>query len=561
MADDIPTVNLDDTSSDKTDSPSDSNRDSLNSLLQKTKDNNENCVDDCDLGKQCSMICSDSSNESKARSAFCCNSMGQSVWGVILMILSISGFIYFNPTDIMLWEKLNMRPGLPPYVWWSDPPDQVRTRVYVFNITNHDRFLAGLDDKINVKEVGPITYLEKLLHSKIRFNENETMTYEARRFLIYLPEENTIDINTTIIVPNLALLGIASRLHDANYLLRMGFNILVNTHNSQWFVKRSIYEYLWDYRENILETTKNLAPQMVPTTNMGMLHSIYKDFVDNVTVKIGPAWGHHNFFKIDKYGGREQLKGYDIKSCNDRLTGSTEGVLYHQHMKKDDVLYYLRKTVCRTMPLYFDQELTIDNVPAYRYNLSEKAFDRIKNDTDCYDMQPSLPDGLSDTSKCYDGLPLVASYPHFYTSTESDEYVTGLSPDREKHNSFVVVEPLSGTPFRAVARMQCNMRVSNLSDFNLKLYDRFSNLVIPVGWIEYSQEGLPPIIKYTIYFMVVVLPPLSTALICTTLLIGFYLITKQIYRAKKDLFNRNVDRLTNNKVLSFETETFIKVPS
>ncbi|CAG4967266.1 unnamed protein product [Colias eurytheme] len=285
---DIPTVNLDDTSSAKTDSPPDSNRDSLNSLLHKTKDKNENCIDDCDLGKQCSMICTDNSNDSKARNAFCCS--------------------------------------LPPYEWWSDPPDQVRMRVYVFNITNHDRFLAGLDEKINVKEIGPITYLEKLLHSKIRFNENGTMTYEARRFLIYLPDENTINMNTTIIVPNLALL-------------------------------------------------------------------------------------------------------------------------------------------------------------------------------------------------------------------------------------------LSGTPFRAVARMQCNMKVSNLSDFNMKPYDRFSNLVIPVGWIEYSQEGLPPIIKNTIYFMVVILPPLSTVFICTTLLVGFCLIIKQIYRAKRDLFIRKIDRLTNNKVLSFETETFIKVPS
>lgn len=48
---------------------------------------------------------------------------------------------------------------MPPYEWWSDPPDEVKLRAYVFNVTNHERFMAGLDDKLNVQEIGPIVYL------------------------------------------------------------------------------------------------------------------------------------------------------------------------------------------------------------------------------------------------------------------------------------------------------------------------------------------------------------------------------------------------------------------
>lgn len=43
------------------------------------------------------------------------------------------------------------------------------------------------------------------------------------------------------------------------------------------------------------------------------------------------------------------------------------------------------------------------SVPVYRYNLSESVYDRVKNDTDCYDTVPSLPAGISDASKCYFG--------------------------------------------------------------------------------------------------------------------------------------------------------------
>jgi hypothetical protein len=33
--------------------------------------------------------------------------------------------------------------------------------------------------------------------------------------------------------------------------------------------------------------------------------------VDEVTVKIGPRWGHKNFFQIDRFRGVPQLPGYD----------------------------------------------------------------------------------------------------------------------------------------------------------------------------------------------------------------------------------------------------------
>ncbi|XP_050678266.1 lysosome membrane protein 2-like [Leptidea sinapis] len=554
----IPTIKLDETTRSTSTSAVPSPRDSYNSLITNKVEGGEHS-DKYDLGK--------AREKKECRRSCCCSSVGQSVWGVLLIAISIGGFIV-SPLDILLWEKLNMREGLPPYEWWSDPPDELLMRIYIFNVTNHDRFLNGLDAKINVEEIGPIVYLEKLLHSNETFNENSTLSYKARRFLVYLPEKNTINLNSTIVVPNLALLGIASRLYDANYFMRTGFKFLANSHGSTFFNQISIYQYLWDYQDSILETTKSLAPNMVPTTNMGVLKGIYEGFADDVTVMMGPKYGHENFFKIVRFNNREQLKGYNLDTCPDRITGATEGVMYHQRMKKTDVLKYLRKTICRTMSLHFDEELTVDNVPVYRFNLSDDAFNRIRNGTDCYDTVPSLPDGVTDTSKCFDGIPMVASYPHFYTGLpHRNKYVTGLKPDKEKHNSYVLVEPLTGTPFRALARMQCNLRVQNLSVFHGDNYDKFSELIIPLTWIEYSQEGLPNTIRYTIYFMVVILPPLSTILLTFTLVLGFYYVIKQVFRVKKDLFRsflslyKEEDVLCKNKVIAYETESFLKVPS
>ncbi|XP_026322687.1 scavenger receptor class B member 1-like [Hyposmocoma kahamanoa] len=536
--------------------------DSLNSLIANTIDNQDcaNCLTN---------PCSDGDSKLKQRKSICCNSVSQCVWGILLILISITGFI-FTPLDVMLREKLNMRPGFPPFEWWAAPPDEVILRVRVFNVTNHERFMLGLDEKMNVEEIGPIVYLEKLLHYDIKFNENSTLTYTAKRYPIYLPEQNNIDINATLIVPNLAVLGIASYLHDANYIVRTGFRFLASSHGSEMFIKKTIYEYLWDYKEPVLDTSKNLAPGLVPVNNMGMLSRIYSDFTDIVTVKIGSNHGHSEFFKIDKYRGQSQLPGYDADQCPDRIVGSTEGVMYQQRLKKDDVLLYWRKTVCKLMPLYFDSEFILDNVPVYRYNLSESVFDRVINVTDCYDTVPSLPPGLSDGSKCYYDFPMVISYPHFYTGTPpKDMYVTGLQPDENLHNSFVVLEPLTGIPFRSVARMQSNLRVHDMSGFPIE-YRKFSNLVVPLFWAEYNQVNLPSIIRWTIYFMVVVLPPLSIVMSIAGILLGCYLLAKQIYlhKLKNDSLNsilisksKNVNNIAKNKIFSYEKEAFLKIPS
>ncbi|GBP24807.1 Scavenger receptor class B member 1 [Eumeta japonica] len=138
--------------------------------------------------------------------------------------------------------------------------------------------------------------------------------------------------------------------------------------------------------------------------------------------------------------------------------------------------------------MFVAEELVTDGIRLYRYNLSETVHERIRNATDCYDTTPSLPSGLSDGSKCYYDFPMVLSYPHFYTGLSQKEVsVTGLKPDRERHNSFAVVEPLTGTPFVSIARMQSNLRVHDLSGFS-SAYDRFSNSVLPMFWVEYVSH-------------------------------------------------------------------------
>ncbi|KAF0766462.1 scavenger receptor class B member 1-like [Aphis craccivora] len=102
--------------------------------------------------------------------------------------------------------RLKMVRGLPAYEWWKNPPDEVLLRVYLFNVTNSERFENGIDSKLELNEIGPIVFRELLRHSDVRFNDNGTMTYVATRTAVFLPEMTNISLDANLILPNFAAL-------------------------------------------------------------------------------------------------------------------------------------------------------------------------------------------------------------------------------------------------------------------------------------------------------------------------------------------------------------------
>lgn len=97
----------------------------------------------------------------------------------------------------------------------------------------------------------------------------------------------------------------------------------------------------------------------------------------------------------------------DRGDCDASIVNSTEGALYGQGVTKETVIHYFRRTLCRTIPLYFESELQVGHLKAYKYGLKADAYDRTENSSlDCFkgfNSKNPLPNGLSDMSKCYFG--------------------------------------------------------------------------------------------------------------------------------------------------------------
>ncbi|CAB0014992.1 unnamed protein product [Nesidiocoris tenuis] len=301
-----------------------------------------------------------------------------------------------------LWRTRMLR-GLPAYEWWRLPPDEVFLRAYVFNYTNTEAFMNGDADTLKVEEVGPYIFKEKLYHENPTFHENGTMTYTAVRKLIYLPEMNTLETNATILVPNMAVMASASYLAEAPFITKWGFNMMVRRAGSKPFVNAQVWDYFWNFTDPLFDVLASIAPALVPTKNTGILHTVYEDFTDNVTVFTQPSNGDFKFFKIDQYNGSPGLNKYENPKC-DSIQGSTEGVHYHQRVNRNDTIYYLRKTICRAVPLRWKNDMLVRGIKAYKFILLNNTYDRPEVPEDeCYrdPSYPILPSGVTDVSPCY----------------------------------------------------------------------------------------------------------------------------------------------------------------
>lgn len=153
--------------------------------------------------------------------------------------------------------------------------------------------MSGDVDKLVVEEIGPIVYREKLEHLNVSRNANGTMSFVSRRSVIFMPEKNDIDMNATIIVPNYAVLvsvvrrqmkvspltrtlfqGMVSFLHDASFLTKMAVNLLLRSVGSPAFINTTVYNFLWNFSDPILEAGQRIVPDLVPSTNIGMLETV-----------------------------------------------------------------------------------------------------------------------------------------------------------------------------------------------------------------------------------------------------------------------------------------------
>lgn len=117
-------------------------------------------------------------------------------------------------------------------------------------------------------------------------------------------------------------------------------------------------------------------------------------------------------------------------------------------------------------------------------------------------------------------LPIAASNPHFlHRQGKWMEKIIGLNASIDNHESYIMVEPITGVPVNQCARSQSNLVVKKLNGFPTDI-QKFSDMIVPMFWAEYHQSTLTSLITTLVTFIANIMPTLQHVITAFLLIIG-----------------------------------------
>uniref|UniRef100_A0A8C7CFK4 Scavenger receptor class B member 2 n=1 Tax=Neovison vison TaxID=452646 RepID=A0A8C7CFK4_NEOVI len=366
-----------------------------------------------------------------------------------------------------------LRNGSETFDSWKKPPLPVYAQFYFFNVTNPEEILRGEIPRL--EEVGPYTYRELRNKADIQFGDNGT-TISAVSNKAYVFERNQsvgdpkVDLIRTLNIP-----AVVSKHFRYHYC---GFE-----KQGKSPVKAVTFLHL--------RVTK-LSPYSTKLTHKINSHGkmiLFTHFQKNGTndgdyVFLTGEDNYLNFSKIVEWNGKTSLDWWTTDTCN--MINGTDGDSFHPLIDKEEILYVFPSEFCRSVYITFSDFESVRGLPAFRYKVPGEI---LANSSDnagfCVPKGNCLGSGVLNISICKNGAPIIISFPHFY---EADQQfvsaIDGMHPNKDDHETFVDINPLTGIILRAAKRFQINVYVKKLEDFAET--GNIRTLVFPVMYINES---------------------------------------------------------------------------
>ncbi|BES94669.1 Scavenger receptor class B [Nesidiocoris tenuis] len=428
-----------------------------------------------------------------------------------------SVIVAVDPYQMIFKMKVVLSDGAETFMIWKKPDVDLLLKVRLFNVTNAEEFLSGRDKKIKVVEVGPYVYRERMEHANISFNENGTISADPLHPLQFAPELSAGKEDDLLILPNIALLSFAEVKSSSSYFTRVAVNLLFHQTGSKPLVEMTAKEFMFGYKSTLLSLGNKFMPSWISFDKLGLIDRMY-DFNGDTSTTYTGIDDLRKAGLLATYNRQTVLPQWEAP-CNN-LSLASDGTKFPALIRKDQELLFFRKSLCRSMNLVKIGEEVVDGIHGYRYTFKNNSLDNGEFDpvNKCFCNKHCLPRGFLDVRRCYYGFPIALSYPHFLdVSPTVFDKVEGLHPDQAKHSSQFIINEESGLPLKVSVKMQINMAFGDLS--KMAIVTPFSNMVLPMLWIELLMPGLPSFISWRYYFYLTI-GPIVQALSTYLLLVG-----------------------------------------
>ena len=151
----------------------------------------------------------------------------------------------------------------------------------------------------------------------------------------------------------------------------------------------------------------------------------------------------------------------------------TDATQFHPGVEKDEVLKAWVSELMRTVDLAFEDNVKTKGIDLLRFGIA----DNVLAVNPAFDQ---TVEGVANMTAAI-GAPLFISKPHFLDAVSTASSVGGLAPNKDLHDLFIDVEPITGAVMNAAKRLQISFQVGpgNLFTPGIAKTD-----LLPIVWIE-----------------------------------------------------------------------------
>nr|CAI5832880.1 unnamed protein product [Callosobruchus analis] len=394
----------------------------------------------------------------------------------VLIVLGVfgiffSGLAYYfgflalpGIVDDKIWEMKILKEGTEQWGMFMKMPFPFTFKVHIFNIKNPDEIMEGA--KPVVEEVGPFVYREFKWKSEVKRDPSGEISYDEYSIFRFDKEASgkysEDDVVTVLNSPYLSMLSKVQDLQPQMVSMVEPALPFIFKGNDGPFMKVKVRDYMF---EGVKICEHEAKEDMI--ANMACKEVANKKnntHLGRFTIKSG-LQKKEDAGILTKYDEKLYIgmwKG-ENSSCN-KIRGVT--TIFPTKINQNMTFDAFAEDICRSMTLEYQQPEIVKGVTGFRFVVRNDTFDYSKKENECFctnmtkNASPAtgcMKNGLCDLSTCTGG-PVMLSFPHLlYADPEYLNGVDGLKPNQTEHETFVVLEPISGFPLKLAQRVQFNM--------------------------------------------------------------------------------------------------------